>query len=141
MKVNNEKAIEGNYELKINVDEQHVDMKSLKITCDIDDEYEGQEIIAARTLKAKVQVCVCLTCNQKLAGTNLYKKNYPDWAHKAVVYYCGKCSEMEMKQTITFMKHVNKPVMNAATKDKVKNDQKYKVVEKAYFIMKKDMEN
>ena len=31
--------------------------------------------------------------------------------------------------------------MNAATKDKVKNDQNYKVVEKAYFITNKDMEN
>ena len=30
MKVNNEKAIEVNNELKINVDEQHVDMKHLK---------------------------------------------------------------------------------------------------------------
>ena len=54
MKVNNEKAIDGNYELKINVDEQHVNMTSWKLTCDRDDEYEGQEIIAARTLKAKV---------------------------------------------------------------------------------------
>ena len=30
MKVNNEKAIQVNNELKINVDEQHVDMKHLK---------------------------------------------------------------------------------------------------------------
>ena len=30
MKVNNEKAIEVNNKLKINVDEQHVDMKHLK---------------------------------------------------------------------------------------------------------------
>ena len=30
MKVNKEKAIEVNNELKINVDEQHVDMKHLK---------------------------------------------------------------------------------------------------------------
>ena len=42
MKVNNEKAIEVNSKLKINVDEQHVDMKHLKDKCEIDDEDEGQ---------------------------------------------------------------------------------------------------
>ena len=31
MEVNNEKAIEGNSDVKINVDEQHVDVRSLVI--------------------------------------------------------------------------------------------------------------
>ena len=52
-KVNSEKAIEVNNELIINVDEQHINMKHLKETCDIEDEDEGQQIIAARTLKKK----------------------------------------------------------------------------------------
>ena len=42
MKVNNENAIEVKNKLKINVDEQHVDMKNLKEKCDIDDEDELQ---------------------------------------------------------------------------------------------------
>ena len=40
--MNNEKAIEVNSELKINVDEQHVDMKQLKEKCEIDDKDELQ---------------------------------------------------------------------------------------------------
>ena len=40
MKVNNENAIEVNRDLKINVDEQHVDLKHLKEKCDIDYEDE-----------------------------------------------------------------------------------------------------
>ena len=47
MKVNNEKAIQVNNELKINV-EQHVDMKHLKEKCDIDD----------RTIVKKIRLCV-----------------------------------------------------------------------------------
>ena len=42
MKVNNENAIEVKNKLKINVDEQHVDMKHLKEKCDIDVEDELQ---------------------------------------------------------------------------------------------------
>ena len=40
--VNNEKAIEVNSDLKINIHEQHVDMKYLKEKCEIDDEDEVQ---------------------------------------------------------------------------------------------------
>ena len=38
MKVNYEKAIEVNNELKLNVDEQQDDIKYLKEQCDLDDE-------------------------------------------------------------------------------------------------------
>ena len=39
-----------------------------------------------------------------------------------------------MKLTVTFIKHLNKLVMNAGQKKRLKNT-------KALFIMKKDMEN
>ena len=38
MKVNYDKAIQVNNELKVNVDDEQVDMKHLKEQCDIDDE-------------------------------------------------------------------------------------------------------
>ena len=47
MKVNNEKAIDVNNELKLNVDEQQDDIKHLAEQCDIDDEDDIQEITAA----------------------------------------------------------------------------------------------
>ena len=53
MKVNYEKAIQVNNELKINVDEQHVDMKHFKEKCDKDDEEKNRP--------------VCVTCNTKFA--------------------------------------------------------------------------
>ena len=49
MKVIYERAIEVIYEIKVNVDEQHDDIKHLKEQCDIGDEDEVQEITAART--------------------------------------------------------------------------------------------
>ena len=49
MKVNNEKAIEVNNELKLNVDEQQDDLIYLKEQCDIDYMDEVNEITAART--------------------------------------------------------------------------------------------
>ena len=54
-----------------------------------------------------------------------------------------KYSEIEMKQTITFMKSVNQPVMNAAQQMKLKmrRRKKYSIVEKADLILKKDMEH
>ena len=42
MRVNIEKVIEVNNELKINDDEQHIDMKHLQDKCDIYDEDEFQ---------------------------------------------------------------------------------------------------
>ena len=73
MKVNNEKAIEVNSDLKINGDEQHVDMKHLKEKCEIDDEDEVQQITAARTPMKKNEP-VCVTCNQAFAMKNWLKK-------------------------------------------------------------------
>ena len=59
MKVNYEKAIEVNNELKLNVDKQQDDVKDLKEQCDIDDEDEVQEIKAASTpMKKNKPVCV-----------------------------------------------------------------------------------
>ena len=49
MKVNYEKAIEVNTELKLNVDRQQDDIKHLNEQCDIDDEDKVQEITAAST--------------------------------------------------------------------------------------------
>ena len=46
-----------------------------------------------------------------------------------------------MKYTITFMKCVNQPVMNAAQKKKLKMTKKYSIVQKADLIIKKDMEH
>ena len=46
-----------------------------------------------------------------------------------------------MKQTITFMKYVIQPVMNAAQKIRLKMTKKYNIVEKADFILKKEMEH
>ena len=49
MKVIYERTIEKNNELKVNVDEQHDNIKHLKEQCDIGDEDEVQEITAAIT--------------------------------------------------------------------------------------------
>ena len=45
-----------------------------------------------------------------------------------------------MKQTLTFMKYVNKPVMNSAQNYEVENDKKYSIVDNADLILNKDME-
>ena len=59
MKVNYEKAIEVNDELKLNVYEEQDDINHLKEQCDIDDEDEFQEITAARTpMDNNKPVCV-----------------------------------------------------------------------------------
>ena len=119
MKVNKEKAIEVNSKLKINVDEQHVDMKHLKDKCEIDDEDEGQQITAPRTPMKKNEP-VCVTCNQTFGMQN-WSKNL---SRKSTLS-CGeiivaKCLEIEIKQTISFLKHVNQPVMNAEQKMRLK---------------------
>ena len=72
MKVNYEKAIEVNNELKLNVDEQHDDIKHMIEQCDIDDEDEVQAITAARTTMKK-NMPVCVTCNQTFAMKNVLK--------------------------------------------------------------------
>ena len=58
MKVNYEKAIEVNNELKLNVDKQQDDIKHLKEKCDIEDEDEVQEITGARTPWKRISLCV-----------------------------------------------------------------------------------
>ena len=83
MKVNNEKVIEVNKELKLNVDEQQDDIKLLKEQCDIDDEDEVQEITAARTSMKKNKL-VCVTCKQTFATKNCLTKTYPGRAHDPV---------------------------------------------------------
>ena len=72
-KVNIEKAIEVKNKLKINVDEQHIDMKHLKEKCDIDGEDKLQQSTASRT-PMKKRKPVCDTCNQTFAMKNWLKK-------------------------------------------------------------------
>ena len=102
MKVNNEKAIEENSELKINVNEQNVDMKHLK------EKYEDevQQIIAART-PIKKNEPVCITCNQTFAMKNRLKNLSRKSTLRSGEIIIAKHSEIEMKQIISFMKHVN----------------------------------
>ena len=70
MKGNNEKAIEVNNELKLNVDEQQDDdLIHLKEQCDIYDIDKVQEITAARTPMEKNKR-VCVTCNKKISIKN-----------------------------------------------------------------------
>ena len=53
----------------------------------------------------------------------------------------AKYSKIERKKTITFMKYVNQPVMNAAQEMRLKmtTTKKYINVETAGLIIKKDM--
>ena len=68
-----ENTIEVNNELKLNVDEQQYAINHLKEQCNIYDEYDTQEITAARTpMKKKRSVCV--TFNKKFAMTKLVEK-------------------------------------------------------------------
>ena len=76
MKVQYEKAIEVNTELKLKGDEQQDDVKHLKEQCDIDDGDEVQEITAART-SMKNNRPVCVTYNQTFAIKHGMKKTYP----------------------------------------------------------------
>ena len=74
MKVIYERAIEVNYEIKVNVDEQHNDIKHVKEQCDIGDEDEVQEITAARTPITNNRP-VCVTCNKTFAMKNRLKNH------------------------------------------------------------------
>ena len=66
MKVNYDKAIQMNNELKVNVNDQQVDMKHLKEQFDIDDEDKVQKTTVARTPMKKSN-SVCVTCYQTFA--------------------------------------------------------------------------
>ena len=74
MKVNYEKAIEVNIELKLNVEKHPDDIKPLKEQCDIDDEDEVQEITAASTPMKKNKP-VCVKCNQTFTIESWLKKH------------------------------------------------------------------
>ena len=58
MKVNYERVIELNNELRVNVDEQQDDTKHLKEQCDLDDDDEVQEITASITPSKRKPQCV-----------------------------------------------------------------------------------
>ena len=58
MKVNFDKAIQVNNELKVNVDDQQVDKKHLKEQCNIDDEDKIQKTTVARSPMKRVSLCV-----------------------------------------------------------------------------------
>ena len=72
MKVNYDKAIQVNNELKVNVDDQQVDMKYLKEKYDTDDEDKVQKTTVAKTPMKKSK-SVCVTCYQTFAMTNCLK--------------------------------------------------------------------
>ena len=65
MKVNYEKTIEVNNQLKVNVDEQQDDIKDLKEQCNKDDKDKVQEISGAGAPMKKNKT-VCVTCNKNL---------------------------------------------------------------------------
>ena len=80
MKVNYEKAIEVNNDLKLNMDELQEYIKHLKEQCDIYDENEVQEITAAKTLMKKNRTG-CVTFNQTFAMKSCFKETYPRSEH------------------------------------------------------------
>ena len=71
MKVNYEKAVEVNNDLKLNDDKPQGDIKDLKEQCDIDDEDELQKITTAST-PIKKSKPLCVTCNQTFAMRNWF---------------------------------------------------------------------
>ena len=93
MKVNNEKDIEVNKELKLNVDEQQDDLIHLKEQCDI---YEVQEITAARTPMKKNRP-MCVTCNKKFAMKNGLKNISRKSTLRSGEMIVAKCSKKEEK--------------------------------------------
>ena len=58
MKVNYEKTIEVNNQLKVKVDEQQYDIKDFKEQCNKDDTDKVQEISGAGTPMKKNKLCV-----------------------------------------------------------------------------------
>ena len=83
MKMNYDKAIQVNNELKVNIDNLLVDMKHLKEQCDIDDEDKVQKTTVARTPMKKSKVCVCNMLSN-ICNKILTKKTYLERAHKAL---------------------------------------------------------
>ena len=71
MKVGNEKALEVNSDIKINVDEQQEDIKHLKEQCNMNDDNEVQEITGARNPQKNNTA----TCNHTFAMENGLNKH------------------------------------------------------------------
>ena len=69
MKVNYEKTIELNNQLKVNVDEQQDDIKDLGEQCNKDDKDKVQKISGAGTLM-KNNESVCVSCDKILRRKN-----------------------------------------------------------------------
>ena len=91
----------------------------LKEKCDIGDKDELQQNTAARTPLKKsnvVRVKYIQTSAMKNRLKNLSRKSTLSSGKIIVTKY----SEIEMKYTITFMKYVNQPFMNAAQKIRLK---------------------
>ena len=65
MKVNYEKTIEVNNQLKVKVDKQQDKIKHLKEQCDKCDKDKVQEISGAAT-PTKKNKSLCVTCNKNL---------------------------------------------------------------------------
>ena len=108
----------NNY-LKLNVDEQPEDIKQLKEQCDIDDENEVQEITAARNHMKNIKA-VYVTCNQTFTLNNGLKNISRNSTLSSGEIFVATCSEIERKETITCVKHVNQPVMNGPQKMRLK---------------------
>ena len=118
--------------LKLDVDKQQGDIKPFKSQCNKDDgisepkhHREGKV-----SLQRGFYTCSCsrsYSCSQR--------------AHKALGNFCGKLFRNRNKRDIHIYEAWEETSHKCSSKDKVENQQKYKVVEKADFIMKKDMEN
>ena len=93
MKVNYDKTIHVNKELKENIDDQQVDMKYLKEQCDIDDEDKVQKTAVARAPMKNSQY-VCVTYYQTFAMTNRLEKLIQKRHTKLCKINVAKCSEI-----------------------------------------------
>ena len=83
MKVNYEKTIEVNNQLKVNVDEQQDDIKDLREQCNKDDKDKVQEISGAG-IPMKKNKSVCVKWNKKFKKNKMVEKSYHGRAHDPV---------------------------------------------------------
>ena len=83
MKVNYKKTIEVNNQIKINVDEQQVNIKYLKERCNQDEKDKVQEISGAGTPMKKDKYW-CVTCNKNVQRKKLVEKSYHGRAYDPV---------------------------------------------------------
>ena len=66
-------------------------------------------------------ICNQIFAHKKMVENNSFKKSTLSSEKITVAKYSG----IEMKYTITFMKYVNQPVMNAAQKMRLRMPKKY----------------